>query len=212
MNSFGKLFFIIVFLCSVLGVTPAQQQAGENPVQNWKMAVLRKSGSVYESIPFHRPLVMNRKDLYQLYLGFDSTGYCYVIQEDDAGKLPLVFRTAFSPGDTVTLPEGSTPEGPAGDFKAAELPGTSRLYVLVSSQRRQNLDRLIDQYKREPVSASLERSLLSEVFALRRTISSRGELPETQVPPVETDRPMKGQLWLFEGRDAWVITVVIRVQ
>jgi len=198
---------------------PAQEQTGENPVQNWRMAILRKSGSAYESIPFHRPLLLSRKDLYQLYLGFESTGYCYVIQEDDAGKLPLVFRMAFSPGDTITLPEGSTlpegttlPGGEGGDFKASDLPGTSRLYVLISSQPRQNLERLIDQYNQEPVSDSLERSLLSEVLAMRRSISSRGEIPETQAPPSETDRPMKGQLWTFEDRDAWAVTVVIRVQ
>lgn len=245
MNSARKFFLITLFLCSVLGITFAQEETGEIPALNWKMALLKKNGAAYESVAFNKPLIFNRKDAFQVYLSFGSTGYCYVIQEDDGGKLPLIYRKNFSPGDQITLPEGSNlPEGgnlpgtAAGksaaivrDFRAAELVGTSRIYVIVSAQPRQNLERLLDQYQQEGGTASLERSVLAEVFAIRRNISPLpepvSEAPDessvqrrrystefsgTPVSPAETDRAMKGQLWLFEDRNAWVITAVVRVK
>ena len=212
MNSGRKLFFIILFLGSVLGAAFAQEEAEKTPAVNWKMALLKKNGSAYESLALRRPLTMTRKDSFQIYLAFDSTGYCYVVQENDAGKLPLVYRKTFSPGDRLTLPPGSNLPDESRNFKAAELIGANHFYVIVSAQPRQNLERLMDQYEQEPGTPALERSILSEVLATRRSITSRTDIVETPVSPTKSDRAMKGQLWLFEGRDAWVITVVVRIQ
>ena len=190
----------------------AQEETGKSHALSWEMALLKKNGSAYESIPFRQPLTMTRRDSYQLYLAFQGEGYCYVIQEDDEGKLPLVYRQSFMPGDRIILPEGAPPEKSGGDFRAGDLPGTSRLYVIVSAQPRQNMERLMDQYERESASTALERSLFSEVLAIRRNVAAPPDAPETSVPPAATDPAMKGELRLFEGRDAWVITITVRVR
>ena len=211
MNTTGKLFCILCLFMFTLGGAYAQEENGEAAAPLWKMAFLKKSGSAYESVPFRQNLTMRRNDAYRVYLAFEGAASCYVIQEDDEGKLPLVYKKAVSRGDSISLPEDVLGNGAeeSRDFKAASLLGTSRLYVIVSDKPRQHLEKLIEQYEKESDALSLERSLLSEVLAIRRSLSS---LPETSVPPTETDPAMKGQLWLFEGRDAWVVTITVRVQ
>ena len=209
----AKLFFILCFLIFTLDSPCAQEESEEISCPLWKMALLKKSGSAYESIAFRQSLTMTRRDVYQIYLAFEGEGYCYVVQEDDEGRLPLVFRKTVSRGDRINLPEQALREGTeeGRDFKAGDLPGTSRLYVVVSGQPRQHLEKLMEQHEKESSAIPLERSLLSEVLAIRRSLSS---LPsaETSVPPAATDPAMKGQLWLFEGQDAWVVTITVRVQ
>ena len=203
MGSCKNFFFIFCFLIFTLDICSAQEISGEAALK-WRMALLKQNGLVYESIPFSTAISMTRRDVYRLYLGFDFKGCCYIIEEDDEGKLPFVLRRTVSPGDSITLP------GEDRDFKAAEVPGTSRLYVIVSAEPRQNLERLIEQYDRGAVPASLERSLLSEVLAVRRNVSSLPETPEISAPPMEGDPAFRGELYLFEGRDTRVITVTIR--
>ena len=201
MNSIGKLFFILCLLGVVQAGTSAQDRAAEAH-GGWKMALLKKSGSVYESLPFGQSLTMTRRDSYQLYLAFNIHAFCYVIQEDDEGGLPFVFSKTVSPGDSISLPEENR------DFIAAEQPGTNRFYVIVSADHKNNLERLIGQYEREPGAVSLERSLLSEVLAIRRNVPSHPDPAEAT--PAETDRIMSGPLRFFEGRDDWVVTVTVR--
>jgi len=214
MNSVGKLFFILCLLFFTLGSAYAQEESGEASTPGWKMALMKKSGSAYESMPFNQSLSMARNDAYRLYLAFDGAGYCYVIQEDDEGKLPFVFKKTVSRGDRITIPKNEVPDGagPGRDFKAGDLIGTSRLYVIVSGQRRQHLEKLMEQHEKENPSVSLNRSLLSEVLAIRRSLSSTPDNAADLVSPTDTDPAMKGQLWLFEGRDARVVTITVRVQ
>ena len=157
---------------------------------------------------------MARNDAYRVYLAFEGPGFCYVVQEDDEGKLPLVFKKTVSQGDRISLPANEARDGAsqARDFRAGELLGTSRLYVIVSGQRRQHLEKLMEQHGNESVTVTLERSLLSEVLAIRRTLSSASDNAADLVAPSETDPAMKGQLRLFEGRDARVVTITVRVQ
>ena len=214
MNTAWKLFFILCFLMFTHDGPCAQEESGEAHALLWKMAVLKKSGSAYESVPFRQPLTLTRRDAYQLYLGFEGAGYCYVVQEDDEGKLPVVYRKIVSPGDQITLPADILREGAeeSRDFRAGDLLGTSRLYMIISTQPRKNLERLMDQHGKEPVTVSLERSLLSEVLAIRRSLSSFPVPTETAVPPAETEPAIKGELSRFEGREAWVVTITVRVQ
>jgi len=207
MKTAGKLFFVLCFLLFTFDGVYSQEESRENIL--WKMALLKKSGSVSreaESVPFRQSITMLKRDTYQLYLAFGGHGSCYVIQENDEGKLPLVFKKSVLPGDRLILP------GEGRGFKAVELPGTTRLYVIVSARPRPNLERLMEQHGPDPYGTSLERSLLSEVLAIRRSLPSPSDLPVTPVPPTETDPAMKGQLWLFEGRDSWVVTITVRVQ
>ena len=210
MNVLGKLILVFFIFGFVPGISPAQEEEGEFSVFNWKMAVLKKNVAAYESVPFRQPLSMTRRDMYQLYLGFESSCLCYVIQENDEGRLPLIYKKAVSSGDKIILP------GEGGDFKAAENPGTSRFYIVVSARPKQNLERLINQYieqqGKEPAPAALERSILSEALAIRRSVSSRPEPPEKTAPAAGTDPSIKGDFWLFESRDDWVVTVTVRVQ
>jgi len=170
------------------------------------MAVLKKNGPVYESVSLMNTLAMTRRDLYQIYLGFESESYCYIIREDDEGKLPLVYSRTVSPGDSITLP------GEGRDFLAGEHPGTNRLYVIVSAQPRQNLGRLIEQRERGSSAGSLERSILSEVLAVKRYASSAQEIPVIFSPPQEGDPVMNGEMTIIEGRDVRVFTITVRVQ
>ena len=160
MNTYGKFLLCLCFLVVAADFTSAQEPTGDH-VQSWQMAVLKKNGSVYESIPFYQPLSMTRTDSYQLYLGFNGKGFCYVIQEDDEGTLPFAYRKTVSPGDRITLP------GEGRDFIAAGLPGTSRLYVIVSDHPRANLEKLLEHYEQGTDVVSLDRSILSEVFAIK---------------------------------------------
>ena len=233
MNSGRRVFLIFCFLVFALGGVCGQEETEGIHTLLWKMAVLKKSGSAYESVPFRRTtLTLIKNDAFKIYLGFESTGYCYIVQENDEGRLPVVYRKNVSPGDRLTLPPDVLGERveEKRDFRARDLPGTNRFYVIVSAQPKQNLERLIEQHEQEPTEASLERSILSEVLAIRRSVSShsgnsaesdhsrqdrQGSLPAhpgVTVPPTETDPAMKGELRLFEGREAWVVTITIRVQ
>ena len=205
---YKKVFLFFCFLLLYINLGSAQE-AHEGALK-WKMAFLKKSGAAYESILFRNALSVAKRDLYQLYLGFDTKSYCYIIHEDDEGKLPLVYRKNVSPGDKIILP------GDDRDFLAAEFPGTSRFYVIVSSEPRQNLERLIEQSERRNVTAnassSLERSILSEVLAVRRNVSSFQDIQDISSPPGEGDPAMRGELYLFDCRDIMVVTVTVRVQ
>ena len=211
------------------------EESDEIPAPPWKMALLKKNASGYESVPFRRPLSMTRRDAYQLYLAFEGNASCYVIQEDDEGGLPVIFRKNVSNGDTLSLPGECALEGSeANDFICSALPGTSRLYIVVSAQPKQNLERFMEQRGRGPAAPSLERSILSEVLAIRRSASSaerdsgperlRRRSPENNDRPdpsdpteargpiTVTDPAINGELSLFEGRETWVVTVTVRVQ
>ena len=201
---FGKQslfsYFLIFALC--LSFAPAalaaEDESGEISAPPWKMAVLKKNSSGYESVPFRRPLTMTRRDSYRLDLSFEEKGCFYVIQEDDEGRLPFIYRKNVSGGETLSLPGGSSQ---GLDFICSDLPGTNRFYVIVSAQPRPNLERLIDQYERESAGSSLERSILSEVLGIRRSAASS-----------ETSPASEGEFTLFEGRNTRVITITIRVQ
>lgn len=207
MTAYGKSLFIFCFLMLFLNRGSPQEAVPQGSREvKWRMALLIKNGAVYESVPFGNALSMTRRDVYHLFLGFDSESFCYVIQEDDEGKLPFVYRKTVSPGDRITLP------GEGRDFIAGELRGTSRLYVIVSTEPRQNLDRLLEQHEQRAAAAAIERSILSEVLAVRKNILSSQEIPEISSPPPEGDPVMKGELYLFEGRDIRVVTVTVRVQ
>ena len=219
-----KLLIFLFFLTIALCASYSQDESGIIPVPPWKMAVLRKNASGYEPVPFRQPLSMSRRDAYRLYLAFEGNCCCYVIQEDDEGKLPFIYRRNVSGGEALSLPGGTVSKDPEGgfpeepdefpfsgdlagenspdpDFACSGLPGTSRLYVIVSSQPKPNLERLMDQFEREPVRSQLERSILSEVLAIRRGASPR-----------ETDRASGGGHLPPEGRDTRVITVTVRVR
>jgi len=247
MHSSRRLFLIICFLIFILGSAGGQEKSGDIHTLLWKMAVLKKSGSAYESVAFRRTtLTMIKNDAFKIYLGFDSAGYCYIVQENDEGKLPVVYRKNVSPGDRLTLPGNTLPEkaDAGGDFRARDSPGSNRFYVIVSALPRQNLEKLMEQHEQNPSDTSLERSILSEVLAIRRSISSLSESstagggpgedksgsarnnpqagssgPQAgssgqgaTVSPTGSDPAMKGELRLFQGREAWVVTVTVRVQ
>ena len=204
MNLPERLFFILCFIIFAAGSIHTQEKTGDVRAPNWKIAVLKKSGGAYESVPFHQPLNMNRRDVFHLYLAFDLKCCCYVIQENDEGKLPLVFRKAVSPGDKFILP------GEEQDFAAASLSGTTRLYVIVSPEPRPNLERLIDLYEQESDKISLERSILSEVLAIRRNVPPSHD-PE-EASQAGTDPAVRGQIRLFGGDTARVVTITVRAQ
>ena len=229
MNKAGMLIYIFCFLIFAPDYVCAQD--GTEEAINWRMAILKGNSSAYESMPFRQPLSMTRRDVFQLYLSFDGRGFCYVILENDEGSLPFMYKKSVSPGDRITLPGDAVEgDGEGQNFNAAGLLGTSRFYVIVSAEPKPNLERLIDQHKREPVSVSLDRSLLSEVLAVRRSISpgpgssaesgqrrtarrdSPRDRPGTTVPPTEADPAMRGELSFYEGREAWAVTATVRVQ
>jgi hypothetical protein len=193
MNITGKpLAFFYVF-----GLVLPALSAQEGLSVSWKIALLKKAGSVYESVPFAQPLAMTRKDTYHISLATLGEGHCYALQENDEGRLSLVYRKSFLPWEEITLPADGT------DFKAAELPGTSRLYIIVSASPRANLERLMDQYFQGAAAPSLERSLLSEVLAIRRNFALLPAVPPGAGVPA---------VWLFEGRDCYAVTITVRNQ
>ena len=216
MNAGRKLFLYLCFLVFTLGSAGAQEAARDkteafsSPV--WKMAVLKKSGSSYRSIPFRQNIAMIRNDAYRLYLSFNTAGYCYVIQEDDEGKLPFVYKKTVSSGDRLVLPKDAEQDddGDDRDFIARKLPGTSRLYVIVSGQPKQHLSNLIEQYEDDSDSRSVQRSLLSEVLAVRRSMASSAEPEGISVPGNKEEPSIDGSLTFFEGRETWVITITFR--
>ena len=175
MNFPLKLFFILGILFFIPGIIYTQDKTTE--ARDWEMAVLKKNNSKYESIAFQQPITMTRRDAFQLYFSFNMNGFCYVIQEDDEGRLPFVYKSAVSIGQNFTLPEKDR------DFLNAELPGTNRFHVIICTEPRANLEKLIDQHGKEAVTVSLERSLLSEVLAVKKNISA-----------------------------PWAVTVIVRVQ
>ena len=222
----GCLFFILCFLMFAPDSAFPQDGTGDGHAINWSMAVLKRNGSAYESVPFRQPLAMTRRDAYRLYLAFDTEdfdtkGHCYVIQEDDEGRLPFVYRTTVSHGDSITLP------GEDRDFVTAEHPGTNRFYVIVSAEPRPNLEKLMDQHEQEDPAVSLDRSILSEVLAIRRSTSSgsgssaesgRSRASRRDSPPaasgmtVPADPAIGAELYPFEGHSAWVVTITVRVR
>jgi bifunctional DNA-binding transcriptional regulator/antitoxin component of YhaV-PrlF toxin-antitoxin module len=203
MNITKKLLLVFCLMGAVRGGVPAREDSAPVEGLEWSMAVLRKSSPAYDSLPFFEPLTFTRRDAFQIYLKFEGEGFCYVILEDDEGKLPLVYKRTVSGGGRITLPEEDR------DFLAAELHGTSRLYVIVSARPKQNLERLIDLYGKEDSPPSLDRSILSEVFTIRKSAASPSDTAET-VPPVKDDRPMNGQMWRFESQETSVVTVTVR--
>ena len=215
MNTERKLFLLLCFLIFTLGVAGAQEAAGEKPEAftspAWKMAVLKKSGSSYRSTAFNQNISMTRNDAYRLYLSFDTIGYCYVIQEDDEGKLPFVYKKTVTNGSKLVLPKDAEQDDDDDDwdFRARELPGTSRIYVTVSAQPKQHLSNLIEQYEDDD-RRSIERSILSEVLAIRRSMASSAELEGISVSGSKEEPAVDGVLTFFEGRETRVITITFR--
>ena len=153
------MLFLFLLVFSFGGVQ-AQPDGARLP---WKMELLKKRASAYESTAFHDRLIMARNDSYKVTLSFEEEGYCYIVRENDEGRLPLVYRKNVSGGESITLPEDGS------DFRAGDLIGTSRLYVIFSPVPMQHLTKLMEQHESETPTVSLDRSLLSEVLAIRRS-------------------------------------------
>jgi len=131
----------------------------------------------------------------------ESNAYCYIILYDSGQKISILFN------------ELVTRQGM--DFGPAEIEepsGTETIYVILSLERQANLERLIQEFERNPDSGQTGNNLRREVVSLQNSVSRLGEPASSYIQSGGTTRGASTQQYVtrFSGKNIYVRAIAIR--
>ena len=170
----------------------------------WEMAVLKWTGSNFESFSPQRPITMQTGDAYQIYIKFDSPGYCYIVQENSDRTSSIIFNGPLTAGQTMFFP------GEDEEYIASADTGTIRFHVVVSSSQRTNLERYMSQGTGARLAGAQHTALVDEIRAINRSIATVAEAPERPVVMGGAVRGTSYVAYRYEGQGTYVKTITIR--
>lgn len=154
---------------------------------SWALLVDGEHGQ--SSADIKSSLAISGKSTLQFYFSREEGTFLYLFLLDSGGTLALIFPE--TPDHYVTsFPKAGTFRVPPNPdrFSTAPPPGQERLYLLASSTRLDNLEKLTCDYSQEPENSRLKAAILQEMKKLRREHSTLSQSPEASVPVAGTVR------------------------
>jgi hypothetical protein len=157
-----------VLLClSIIPVLPLHAQNGGD--FNWFMALLNQRGSV--TIPAEKPVSMETGDIVNFYIKSEAGCYFYLAAQTSDNEVVIIHAGPLKSGEELQ----------AGPVQLTNPKGTETFFIVMSMVRQRKLEQAINAYAKKPGSIRAGRTVLNEIFALRREISRLDEKPEQPV-------------------------------
>jgi len=156
--------FVLFFLLSVPGAIFSQSKS-----LDWDIQFLNNESG--ESMPINKTIRMETGQHFQLAINAEEDCYCYVIIYDSQHQIYVWY---YEPAKKVS-------EIKPKALRLTEPSGTETVYVIVSSSRQGELERLLTQFKNSSSSQNTD-NLYREIVRLQDAASGLGE-PATAIIP-----------------------------
>ena len=193
------LFILLFILIFSEGVAQSQNNI------TWRIAVVKYTGSESQTFSPQRPSIsMKSGDEYQIFIGSDSSCYCYVIQEISNNSSLVVSNGPIAAGKEALFPEEEV------DFIIPPGTGTIRFYVVISSLPKTNLERYCNQNVNGLLESARHTAVIDEILSIRGTLSTITEIPEKPVVMGGAVRGKTSYVYQYEGQNTYVRIITIK--
>jgi hypothetical protein len=163
---------------------------------DWNIALVNQRRDA--GISADRTVRMETGDIFHFLIKSEADCFVYVIAQGSDNSVFVFHGSPLKRGDELRV-------GPA---ELTPPSGTETFFVVVSARAQRKLDQALEAYQRNPASPRAARSVMSEVFAIRRDISALDQHPEQPVYMGGTFRGEDASITglRFSGSDAYVRT------
>lgn len=138
-----------------------------------RYAVLKRDASGrYQEVDVDTPFLAG--DRIRLQVDSNTTGYLYVVMQGSSGTWRLLFPSPEYAGGSNRVERGQSlqiPPGERGQFVFDEIAGTEKIFLVLTRQPEQNLDKLIYSVASRPAQ-SPERMVIAQA-SLRDDVVNR---------------------------------------
>jgi hypothetical protein len=160
-----KKHLLILSLIFTSGLAFAQ---GKNAF-DWTIALVNRSGSTV--LAADKPVQMQTGDIFNFLLKSGADCYVYVTAQSSDNEVFVFYSGAVKKDEELKV----------GPFELTAPSGTETFFVIASAVPQKKLAQAAESFEKSPNSSRAARSLLNEVFALRRTVSALDQNPEQPV-------------------------------
>jgi hypothetical protein len=185
-----------VFLFSVLFFAAVSAFAQSGGAFGWNIALVNQRRNA--GINLDRTIRMETGDIFHFLIKSEADCFVYVIAQGSDNSVFVFHGSPLKGGEELRV-------GPA---ELTPPSGTETFFAVVSAGAQRKLDQALEAYQRSPASPRAARAVMSEVFAIRRSISALDQQPEQPVYMGGTFRGEDAAITglRFSGSDAYVRT------
>ena len=180
---------VLILSLFLLCVTvPVNSLLAETPVQ-FSWAVLTDTDKGLRPIDFSTPPTLSNGTTIQFYIEQKPGTYIYLYLIDSSNNLEFLFPGEVNYYNTVT-PAERVFRIPADTdrFELTPPGGQEKLYLLASSSRLEQLEKLTADFLADPKNPARKAPVLNELKRIRRQHSKLAQSTETSVPVAGTIR------------------------
>ncbi|MCL2719952.1 MAG: DUF4384 domain-containing protein [Treponema sp.] len=160
-----------------------------------------QKGQTQESVPINQIIQMVNGETFLFAVHPDKDAYCYIICYDSSREI-MVLHDQLIPGGQEKI---------FGAFQIEDPPGTETIYLIMSLERQNNLESLIQNFHNNLESRQASNNLYREILSLQNSVSRLGEPASSYVPGAGTARGASQQhVTRFSGSNLYVRAITIR--
>jgi hypothetical protein len=190
-----KNFFLLpLFFSAALSAFAQSGRAFE-----WDIALVNQKRST--GISADKTVQMETGDVVNFLIKSEADCFVYVIAQSSDNSVFVLCESALKKGNELLV----------GPVELTPPSGIETFFVVLSSGAQRKLGQAVEKYQKNPGSSRTARTVMNEVFALRRVISRLDQTPEQPVYMGGTFRGGDGSVpgLRFSGSNLYVKTINI---
>jgi hypothetical protein len=160
-----KRFFLLPILLFI--ALSASAQAGR--AFEWEIALVNQKRST--GISADRTVQMATGDVFNFLIKTEADCFVYVIAQGSDNAVLVLYGSPLKKGNEVLV----------GPVELTPPSGTETFFVVLSAGAQRRLGQAVEAYRKNPGSSRTARTVMNEVFALRRDVSQLDQTPEQPV-------------------------------
>jgi hypothetical protein len=160
-----KKHLLILSLLFTSAIAFAQ---GRNAFE-WTLALVSRPGGAVLAVD--KPVQMKTGDIFNFFLKSGADCYVYVAAQSSENEVFVFYSGAVKKDEELSI----------GPFELTAPSGTETFFVIAGAAPQKKLEQAVESFEKSPNSSRAARSLLNEVFALRRAVSALDQNPEQPV-------------------------------
>jgi hypothetical protein len=169
--------------------------------QNFSWTITFQKGRDYETVSVSRMIRMENGDPFVIDITPSANCYCYIVSYDSERNITVIHDQPIRGKSALTI----------GPFEVGGSPGTDTLYVIMSTGRQMQLERLIQSYASNEGSRQHANSLYREIVRLQNAASELGEPASSFIQSGGTTRgSTTNYVNSFSEKDLYVRAIAIR--
>jgi hypothetical protein len=163
---------------------------------DWSIALVNRRQDA--GISADRTIRMETGDVFHFLVKSEADCFVYIIAQGSDNSVFVFHGSPLIRGEELRV----------GPVELTPPPGIETFFVVASARAQRKLEQALESYRRNPHSPRTARTVMNEVFALRRDISALDQNPEQPVYMGGAFRGENASLTglRFSGSDAYVKT------